>query len=222
MAAYREELLARIVGVIAEGREESLLAESAEASPLTAEGIGGAVVSILNTRLAATWRRATGRARKDAAASACLSDLFGELMGLIVLPYLGPEAAREERIGPAPIEPEPAALPVPEPGGKRGGRYLPLDPEQPWASSLRMTYRTALVLEAIAQAPGISNLGVARHSQVNDQGQISKLLSRLERHGLVQNTGRGQARGAPNEWRLTPAGQQIQQGIREHQKQAAA
>ena len=71
---------------------------------------------------------------------------------------------------------------------------------------MRMTYRTALVLEAIAQAPGISNLGVARHAQVNDQGQISKMLSRLERNGLVQNTGRGQTQGAPNEWRLTPAG----------------
>ncbi len=84
-----------------------------------------------------------------------------------------------------------------------------------------MTYRTALVLEAIAQAPGISNLGVARHAQVNDQGQISKLLSRLERHGLVQNTGRGQTQGAPNEWRLTPAGQKTQQSIRDRQEQAA-
>ena len=77
-----------------------------------------------------------------------------------------------------------------------------------------MTYRTALVLEAIAQAPGISNQEAAQAAQVNDQGQISKLLSRLERHGLVQNTGRGQAKGAPNEWRLTPAGQEIEQSIR--------
>ena len=218
MAAYREELLERIVGVIAEGREESLLAES---SPLTAEGIAGAIVSILNKRLAATGRRAARKPRKDAPAGGPLSDLLAELMGLIVLPYLGPEAAQQERARPAPAEPGPAPLQIPAPGSKKGGRYLALDPEQPRASSLRMTYRTALVLEAIAQAPGISNLGVARHAQVNDQGQISKLLSRLERHGLVQNIGRGQTQGAPNEWRLTPAGQQIQQGIRDHQKQAA-
>ena len=225
MACYRAEMLARITGVIAEGREERLPAQSAEISPLVAEGVAGAIVSILNTRLSATGRRATGRARKDAAASAPLSDLLGELMGLIVLPYLGPQAAREERARPAPADPAPAPLPVPAPGSKKGGKYLPLDPEQPRASSLRMTYRTALVLEAIAQAPGVSNLGVARHAQVNDQGQISKLLSRLERHGLVQNTGRGQTQGAPNEWRLTPTGQKVQQGIREHSnhgKQAAA
>ncbi len=79
-----------------------------------------------------------------------------------------------------------------------------------------MTYRTALVLEAIAQAPGLSNLGVARHAQITDQGQISKLLARLQRNGLVQNTGRGQGQGAPNEWRLTPAGQKLERDIREH------
>jgi hypothetical protein len=56
---------------------------------------------------------------------------------------------------------------------------------------------------------------------VKDQGQISKLLARLERNGLIQNTGRGQTRGAPNEWRLTPAGQKVERGIRDHQKQAA-
>ena len=125
-------------------------------------------------------------------------------MALIVLPYLGPEVAREERIRPAPVEPAPAPLPVPAPGSKQGGKYLALDPDPSPGPQLRMTYRTALVLEAIAQAPGISNLGVARHAQINDQGQVSKLLSRLERNGLVQNTGRGQTQGAPNEWRLTP------------------
>ena len=224
MAAYREELLARIAGVIAEGREESLPAQgvkSVEASPLVAEGIAGAVVSILNTRLSHTGRRAAGRARKDTVPGEPLTDLLGELMALIVLPYLGPQAAQEERVRPAPAEPAAAPLPVPAPGSKKGGKYLPLDPGQPRASSLRMTYRTALVLEAIAQAPGVSNLGVARHAQVNDQGQISKLLSRLERHGLVQNTGRGQTQGAPNEWRLTPAGQKTQQSIRDRQEQAA-
>jgi DNA-binding MarR family transcriptional regulator len=112
-------------------------------------------------------------------------------------------------------------LPVPEAGSKRGGRYLALDIAPSSGSRLRMTYRTALVLEAIAGAPGISNLGVARHAGVNDQGQVSKLLARLERGGLVQNMGRAQTQGAPNEWRLTTAGEQLQQQIHEHQRQAA-
>ena len=221
MAAYREELLARVADVIGEGREESLSVQGAEASPLVAEGVVGAVVSILSTRLSAIGQRGVSSSRKETSSNGRLSDLLGELMGLVVLPYLGPQAAREERFRPAPAEPAPARLPVPAPGSKKGGKYLALDPGPARGPRLRMTYRTALVLEAIARAPGISNLGVARHAQINDQGQISKLLSRLERHGLLQNTGRGQTQGAPNEWRLTPAGQQVQLGIREHQKQAA-
>jgi hypothetical protein len=47
-----------------------------------------------------------------------------------------------------------------------------------------------------------------------DQGQVSKLLARLERIGLMQNTGGGQARGEPNAWWLTPKGVQVEQSIR--------
>jgi AcrR family transcriptional regulator/DNA-binding MarR family transcriptional regulator len=218
MAAYREDLLARITAVIAAGSGESLVGE---ASPLLAEGVAGAIVSILSTRLAATGRRVVGGSREDVLAGGLLSDLLGELMGLIVLPYLGSRFATRERERPAPTDPAPAPLPVAEPGGKQGGKYLALDPARSLGSGLRMTYRTALVLEAIANAPGTSNLDVARQAQVNDQGQISKLLSRLERNGLIQNTGRGQGQGAPNEWRLTPTGQKLQQDIREHSERAA-
>ncbi len=214
IAAYRQELLARVAGAIAAGGRES--DPDAECSPLVAEGVVGAVVSILSTRLAATGRRAAGRSRKEMAPGGPVSDLLGELMGLIVLPYLGPRAAREERARPVPVEPERAALPVPAPGSKKGGKYLALDTAPAAGTRPRMTYRTALVLEAIAQTPGISNLGVARHAQINDQGQVSKLLARLQRNGLVQNTGRGQGQGAPNEWRLTPAGQKLERDIREH------
>jgi AcrR family transcriptional regulator len=210
MVAYRQELLARITSVIAEGARESV--EGQECSPLVAEGIAGAVLSILNTRLSAS----AGARRRGHGDMPPLAVLLGELMGLIVLPYLGPEIAREERFRPVPAAPARARLPVPAAGSKQGGRYLALDAGPSPDPQLRMTYRTALVLEAIARAPGISNLGVAHHAEINDQGQVSKLLSRLERNGLVQNTGRGQSKGAPNEWRLTPAGEELEQGIREH------
>jgi AcrR family transcriptional regulator len=216
MFSYRAELLSRIAGVIAEGGEEDVLGQH---SLLVAEVVAGGVVSALGTRLAATGRRVAGGPRKGISPVGSLSDLLGELMGLIVLPYLGSEAAGEERTRLAPVERK--MVPLPAPGSKQGGRYLTLDPVPSLGRQLRMTYRTALVLEAIALAPGISNLGVAGHAQINDQGQVSKLLSRLERNGLVQNTGRGHAQGAPNEWRLTPAGEKVEQGIREHQKQAA-
>jgi AcrR family transcriptional regulator/DNA-binding MarR family transcriptional regulator len=251
MAAYRAELLARVAGAIAAGAGEHAQGDGAAEhaageSPLVAEGVAGAVVSILGTRLSSdaglreashppgrgssytrtqgAWRakHASDRGRQDAPP---LAALHGELMALIVLPYLGPEAAQEERVRPAPAEPVPVPLPVPAAGSKRGGKYLALDPAPASGLRMRMTYRTALVLEAIALAPGISNLGVAERAEVKDQGQISKLLARLERNGLVQNTGRGQGHGAPNEWRLTPTGRQLQRGIRErvgsHGRQAA-
>jgi DNA-binding MarR family transcriptional regulator len=76
----------------------------------------------------------------------------------------------------------------------------------------RVTDRTRLVLSAVAElgtrdfAP--SNRQVSRAAGVRDQGQISKLLGRLEQQGLVQNSG-GQTQGIPNAWRLTPHGEEI-------------
>jgi hypothetical protein len=48
---------------------------------------------------------------------------------------------------------------------------------------------------------------VSDAAQVSDQGQISKLLARLEGVGLLQNTG-GDAQGLPNAWHLTPQGEE--------------
>ena len=45
-------------------------------------------------------------------------------------------------------------------------------------------------------------------ARVSDQGQISKLLARLEGLGLLENTG-GHTQGVPNAWRLTPRGEEI-------------
>jgi chromosome segregation and condensation protein ScpB len=54
---------------------------------------------------------------------------------------------------------------------------------------------------------------------VQDQGQISKLLSRLRTLGLIENTGPGPVKGEPNAWRLTAKGQRVGQAI-ERQTQA--
>ena len=79
---------------------------------------------------------------------------------------------------------------------------------------MRLTYRTLRVVSAIAErARGVCNREVAEHAGVTDQGQISKLLARLERLGLAENTGDGQAKGEPNAWRLTSKGRQLAQSI---------
>jgi AcrR family transcriptional regulator/DNA-binding MarR family transcriptional regulator len=79
-------------------------------------------------------------------------------------------------------------------------------------AALRLTARTRLVLIAVSElgtrdfAP--SNRQISRAAGVRDQGQISKLLARLEAQGLLHNTG-GQRQGIPNAWRLTPRGEKL-------------
>ncbi len=79
---------------------------------------------------------------------------------------------------------------------------------------MRLTYRTARVLEDVAEHPGVSNRLVAEHAGIADQGQVSKLLARLERLGLLTNTGEGHAKGERNVWSLTPTGEHVTQSIR--------
>jgi predicted transcriptional regulator len=69
------------------------------------------------------------------------------------------------------------------------------------------------VLSAIARTPGISNRGAAEAAGVRDEGQISKLLARVERFGLICNTGAGQAKGAANAWTLTPRGVELDRAL---------
>jgi DNA-binding MarR family transcriptional regulator len=79
--------------------------------------------------------------------------------------------------------------------------------------NMRITYRTLQVLRTIAETPGASNRQIADHAGIHDQGQISKLLTRLQRLGLIHNTTQGQPQGEPNAWTLTPHGQQLQQTL---------
>ncbi len=194
----RERVLAQLARVIDEGRHEG--AGSDGCPPLTAEGLVGAVFTIVYGRLL--------RGEHEP-----LTDLYGELMGMIVLPYLGPAAARREQRG---IETFSSGRERPA-GVKSPPRLADLSDGDPLAGvPMRLTYRTALVLEAIAGQPGVSNRVVAELSDISDQGQISKLLSRLERLGLIENTGAGHARGERNAWSLTGTGLRVAHGIRAH------
>jgi AcrR family transcriptional regulator len=187
----REELLTRLAGVLDEGRGGS--SRAGDCTPLTAEGLVGAAFGIVHARL---WRGE----RK------ALLGLVGELMGLIVLPYLGPAAARREQAMPAPKAPARA----------RSGLLARMVPsEDPLQGvQMRWTYRTARVMQGICELPGASNRAVADYAGIHDQGQVSKLLARLQRLGLIANTDDGHVRGEPNAWRLTPLGDQVAQRLR--------
>jgi AcrR family transcriptional regulator len=190
----REEILARLVKVLDGGRSEGA-SRGSGVTELTAEGLIGASLAILNTRL----QRGEG--------TPPLTSLTGELMSMIVLPYLGAAAARRELTRP---------LPVATHSSLNGETAVPALPSgDPLAGvPMRLTYRTALVLGCIADEPGASNRVIGERAGVADQGQISKLLARLERLGLASNTGDGHLKGEPNAWWLTPKGVQVEHGIR--------
>jgi len=183
----RQSVLAQIVPVIGQGEGEAK--GGIELPALTAEGIVGGVLSVLHARL--TEPRSGG-----------LLELVNPLMGMIVLPYLGPAAARKE------IE-----QPAPQRSGKRP--LVRADPLQDLP--MRFTYRTMRVLISIAALAGKgsypSNRAVGEHAGIGDQGQASKLLARLHKLGLIENRGGDPARGEPNAWMLTVAGRQVHESI---------
>jgi DNA-binding MarR family transcriptional regulator len=84
--------------------------------------------------------------------------------------------------------------------------YATVDAPAEISLPVRATYRTTRVLCAIAEAPRSNNREIADAAGLRDEGQTSKLLSRLEQRGLIENVGLGAAYGEPNEWLLTEAG----------------
>ena len=95
---------------------------------------------------------------------------------------------------------------------RRGEDDLISDPFKD--AGMRLTYRTVRVLMAIAQHPQASNRQIGESAGITDQGQISKLLGRLERIGLASNTWMHPGKGAPNSWTLTEKGERFAENIR--------
>ena len=188
----RDEIVGRLVAAVDQGRAGS--APAAGCSELTAEGVVGATLAILYRRLA--QRR--GR-------PAPLTGLLGELTATVLLPYLGPAVARREQARPAPATVSLTGARTERPEG---------DPLQ--GLPMRLTYRTARVLEGVGCNPGASNRQLADYAGIQDQGQVSKLLARLESLGLLRNQSAGRAKGEPNRWSLTPRGALVARSIAPH------
>jgi hypothetical protein len=85
----------------------------------------------------------------------------------------------------------------------------------------RVTYRTGRVLGAIGAAARSNNREIAEAAGLRDEGQTSKLLSRLERRGLIENVGLGAAYGEPNAWLLTASGERVLEDARRHLQRGA-
>lgn len=179
---HRAAVLAQLTRAVEQGRGEA--GPRRKPAPLTAEGVVGAVLSVIHARLL--------EARPQR-----LTELLGPLMAVIATPYLGHAAAERE-----------LERPLPSRTTRALGARDPLV-----GLGMRITYRTLRVLSVIAEQPGASNRQVALEAGVADQGQISKLLARLERLELIQNTALGQPMGEPNAWHLTPRGREVQSAM---------
>jgi AcrR family transcriptional regulator len=179
----RARVVDALVSAVDRGRREP--DAPAGLNRVVAEGVVGAVLGVLYTRL----REPTPKP---------LLQLRGQLMSMIVLPYLGPEAAAAE-----------LARRSPRPRRQVRNQEDPLK-----RLDMRLTYRTMRVLTAVAAQPGLNNRQIARDAGVADQGQMSKLLARLEGLGLIANSGESLVRGEPNMWRLTQRGEELEQAIR--------
>jgi AcrR family transcriptional regulator len=183
----RRRVLAQVIAVVEEGRGETRSGQ--DLPPLTAEGVVGAVFSVIHGRML----------EEDHPA---LIELLNPLMSMAVMPYLGANAARRELDKPVPESTvRPAITPLGDPL-----RGLPM----------RITYRTVRVLVALAESPGCSNRQLGEAAGIGDQGQISKLLGRLGRLGLVENGGPGPRSGECNVWTLTPKGREIERAVAVH------
>ena len=184
----RGQLLAILAEVVDRGRHEAPAGRQ-QPPAVMGEGVVGAVIAVLQNRLLS-------------ADGAGVIELFGSLVSIIVLPYLGVGASRRELVRPAP--------PVRFAGVGMAAKGTLREGEE-----VRLTYRTARVLAAIADYPGASNREVADRAGIVDQGQISKLLGRLQTAELIVKIGDARTtRGAPNSWRLTDRGESLLARIR--------
>jgi AcrR family transcriptional regulator len=186
----RARVVQTLVAAVHEGRRETRAARRPDR--LVAEGVVGAVLAIVHSRVQGESPRP-------------LLGLSNRLMAMIVLPYLGPAAAERELKRSTPRS-RASACP----------REDPLRDLE-----MRLTYRTVRVLLAIADLDGKaheseraggcapSNRQVATAAGITDQGQISKLLARLQALGLIENTGGDHAKGEPNAWVLTSKGRSV-------------
>jgi AcrR family transcriptional regulator/DNA-binding MarR family transcriptional regulator len=157
MLARRQRLLAGLARALDSGRPDQAL--DASAAPFGAEAVVGAVAAVIHGRL-------------NERSGPPLRELGGALMAVLVLPYLGVDAARGEISRPVPRVP-------------LGGVERSADQSAVAAVGVRMTPRTLEVLRAISASPGMNNRQVAEAAGISSSAQASRLLARLRDLGLI-------------------------------------
>jgi AcrR family transcriptional regulator len=161
-----------------------------ETPTLAAEGVMSSILGVLHAHVL------TGKREP-------LISLLGPLMGMIMRPYLDPPAVmREIERGETlagEIQSGRRAWPLPGVAGAVA--------EIPPLLANPRAHRARRCLAYVSEHAGAGNSEIATGIGVRHQGQVSALLSRLERLDLlVKQPG---APGRPNAWQLTRFGQRV-------------
>jgi len=163
--------------------------------PLTAPALVSGVLGVLHERLSQPE-------------PGVLVELTGPLMSFIALPFFGARIARGELSRPARATSAVAHAASVNlfhgPGGSLDNRL------------------TALVLSVLAAEPGLSNREVARRAAVANEAQMSRILKRAARLGLISNARDTRGTAPANAWQLTVAGEEREAAIRREETEAAS
>lgn len=198
----RRQALGTVIAAVDAGRAEAKAGTALP--PLTAEGVVGGALAVIHARMTGSGHGQPAGRRVAGGPAPRMAELVNPLMSIIVLPYLGAAASRREAERPLSF-----------------ATRVPRSTSKPLTKlGMRVTYRTMRVLAAIEVLGGRgsypSNRQVGRAAGIEDQGQVSKLLARLKHIGLIENTGADRGKGAPNAWRLTAQGRDLQAAIEPH------
>jgi len=155
--------------------------------PLAAQAVVNGALGVLYGRLS----------KRDPGA---LIDLVSPLMSFIVLPFLGPKAARRE-----------LARPVAPPAPLQGASALAVLQHPGRQEKHGLSIR---VLEVIAANPGLNSMGAQRRTALKDAAHASKLLTRLARLGLIEDTRRADRSARAKAWQLTASGDAVIDALR--------
>jgi DNA-binding MarR family transcriptional regulator len=124
-----------------------------------------------------------------------LVELAGPLMSFMVLPFLGGRAARRE---------------LQCPGGVVRSSAGGVSVDLLQGPGRRLSHHREIeVLGVLAGEPGLNSRQVALRAGIKDQGHASRLLARLARLGLIENTALA-GRSGVKAWRLTRSGERLQ------------
>ena len=182
----RERHVATLIGTIA---ERWPVPGDAQRNPLDATAVMESVLGTIRTHVLA-------------GAEEPLIALLGPLMGVVTMPYLGPEAVAREM-----EHSEQLAQAAVEADAPRAPKHNDCAVEIPSLLEDARAQRARRCLRYVAGHPGASNRQVAGAAGIASDSHISTLLARLYRARLLQK--RAKRPGGPNAWTLSRYGHEV-------------